>query len=56
MPASRLCSTELRNAYQIGLAVTGKGKKDFHFEVENANKEKADETEQWDKVPEKMAR
>lgn len=46
MPASRLCSTELRNAYQIGLAVTGKGKKDFHFEVENANKEKADETEQ----------
>lgn len=44
--ASRLLSTELRNVYQIGLAVIREGKKDFHFEVENANKEKADETEQ----------
>lgn len=56
MSASCLLSTELRNTYQIGLAVIREGKKDFHFEVENANKEKADETEQWDKVPEKMAR
>lgn len=57
MSASRLLSTQLTNVYQIGLAVIGAGGgKDSYFEVENANKEKADDTEQWDKVPEKMAR
>lgn len=56
MSAPWLLSTVLMNVYQIGLAVIRRVKKGVYFEVENANKEKADETEQWDKVPEKMAR
>lgn len=56
MSSSCPLSAALGNVFQIGLAVIRGKKKAFYFEVENANKEKADGAEQWDKVPEKMAR
>lgn len=46
MSAPRLLHTQLTNVDQIGLAVIRGVRNWVCFEVENANKEKADETEQ----------